>query len=352
MNYYDELGLGPDAADEDIRRAHRILSKVLHPDRQTDPAARDAAELQMRRINVLVETLLDPQRRHEYDSSQRPASFPVGSGQVNRRDVPARRWRFGGPASVLLLTMTAAVALTGAAIWFLGADLVQFQTSGNRPPIPLPKPASSAPRHPARVVEGGRVRMETRSREALPIAVSVRPPRPSHQRVAPGRTAAFPGERVPAGSPIALPTATTPEAQPTIAGQPEAVPTASIPGSPLAGWWLYAPDVGKTAATTALYAPEYIQLQIHIDNGAVQGTYSARYRVPDRPISREVAFHFEGKSDGGRSFPWQSDDGSLGVVDLKLLSVESLQVSWRVRHFGTRLGLGAGTAVLIRKIDP
>ncbi len=84
----------------------------------------------------------------------------------------------------------------------------------------------------------------------------------------------------------------------------------------------------------------------------MSGEYSARYLVPDRPISAEVAFHFQGKADGTLSFAWQSDDGSLGVVDLKMVTPETLRVSWRVSHFGTRLGLGAGTAVLIRKSGP
>jgi hypothetical protein len=73
--------------------------------------------------------------------------------------------------------------------------------------------------------------------------------------------------------------------------------------------------------------------------------------VSDRPISGNVEFRFVGKAEGARTYAWQADDGSLGVVDLKMLAADSLQVSWRVGHFGRHLGLGAGTAVLIRKID-
>jgi hypothetical protein len=117
--------------------------------------------------------------------------------------------------------------------------------------------------------------------------------------------------------------------------------------------WLYAPNSLKAGRTKiALYAPEYIQLQILAEGGIVRGEYSARYRVPDRPISPEVTFHFEGKAGGPGSFEWHSDDGSRGVVDLKMLTADSLQVNWRVSRFGTRQGLGAGTAVLIRKIEP
>jgi hypothetical protein len=113
--------------------------------------------------------------------------------------------------------------------------------------------------------------------------------------------------------------------------------------------WLYVPD-GRKDGPTRLYAPEYIQLRILAEDGALRGEYSARYQVLGRPISANVSFHFEGKAGGTSSFEWQSDDGSRGVVDLKMLTAESLQVNWRVSRFGTRMGLGAGTAVLIRKI--
>jgi len=83
----------------------------------------------------------------------------------------------------------------------------------------------------------------------------------------------------------------------------------------------------------------------------VRGEYAARYQVLDRPISAEVAFRFEGTAGGAGSFEWRSDDGSHGMVDLRMLTAESLQVNWRVNRFGTRLGLGAGKAVLTRKID-
>jgi hypothetical protein len=381
MNYYDELGLAPDAPDEDIRRVHRTLSKLLHPDLQTDPAAREAAELQMRRINVIVGTLLDPMRRREYDASLRAGPLPVVVLGPDQRDAPWRR-HFGGPVGMLLLVVTAALAVTGAAIWLLDGDLVHFQTADSHPATPPENGAPATPRQPASPAPAAVRSVAPVARENTPL---VEPPRATAtsgkpQRAAvsapvvlPSQPAAQPPPKgmatrmapalvqdtpsAPPPQPIRAPSAVAPSVAaapapttPVLTPQ-EPAPTAPPPGAALAGLWLYAPDTQKTGAKVALYAAEYIQLQIRAEDGMVHGEYSARYQVPDRPISGQVAFHFQGKADGSRSYTWQSDDGSLGMVDLKMLTAESMQVNWRVGHFGSRLGLGAGTAVLIRKID-
>ena len=353
MNYYEELGLAPDAADEDIRRAHRTLSKVLHPDRQTDPAARDAAELQMRRLNAMVDTLLDRQLRREYDISLR-AEPPavVFEGSSERRVVPRRRPVFG-PLTSLLLTIFAGLVLTGAAAWFLGGDLLHFESSGNRPASPPENSPSPVPQQPVALGRGGTRPAAKTVPSNIPAArPSSRPDQPSLdpsiQEEIPDETPLQPVHAPSVGVPnAALPAA---PATPVVVRPLDSSTVGSRPPG-LDGLWLYAPETAKTGHSK-LYAPEYIQLHIRVEDGVVRGDYSARYQVPDRPISAAVAFHFEGKSDDALSFAWQSDDGSRGVVDLKMLSQESLQVNWRAGHFGTRLGLGAGTAILIRKMNP
>jgi hypothetical protein len=338
MNYYEELGLTPAAADEDIRKAHRTLSKVLHPDRQNDPAARDAAEIQMRRINVIVDTLLDPQHRRDYDASLREE--PMVFLPPNARVAPLRP-RVVGPVGTLVLTVCAALVLTGAAAWFLVGDFIHFDTPGSRPAITpqasLPATPPAAPRNTA---------------AARPTKPVVPPP---FERVVP-RIAPehvdIPAEPPP--SPLTTPSPAEPrpsESAPIATPAPApAVITATPPKDTLDGLWLYASNSPKTGQTK-LYSPEYIQLRIRAEDAVMHGEYSARYYVPDRAISAAVAFRFDGKPGGARSFEWQSDDGSRGVVDLKVLGEESLQVNWRVSHFGGRIGLGAGTAILIRKID-
>jgi len=130
------------------------------------------------------------------------------------------------------------------------------------------------------------------------------------------------------------------------------VPPAEQPAAPgLEGLWVYAPEGPGGQRASTLYAPEFIQLRIRAQDDKLYGEYSARYFVSDRPISSDVSFTFQGKAISSGSFGWRADDGSLGIVDLKMLSTQSLQVNWRVTSFGSHIGLGAGTAVLIRKLS-
>lgn len=69
--HYQVLGVAAGASSEDIRRAHRQLARVLHPDRLSDSptAERALAERRMREVNAAWTTLSDPRRRSEYDRS-------------------------------------------------------------------------------------------------------------------------------------------------------------------------------------------------------------------------------------------------------------------------------------------
>ena len=67
--HYQVLGVAAGASPEDIRRAHRQLARVLHPDRLSDSptAERALAERRMREVNAAWTALSDPRRRGEYD---------------------------------------------------------------------------------------------------------------------------------------------------------------------------------------------------------------------------------------------------------------------------------------------
>ena len=67
ITYYEELGVTPDASQEQIREAFRALARLLHPDQQTDQQLKEIAELQMRKINRIYGVLSDPERRRRYD---------------------------------------------------------------------------------------------------------------------------------------------------------------------------------------------------------------------------------------------------------------------------------------------
>ena len=63
-DYYEVLGVGRDASDEDIKRAYRKLAVKLHPDKNPDD---HAAEEQFKELGEAYEALSDPQKRAAYD---------------------------------------------------------------------------------------------------------------------------------------------------------------------------------------------------------------------------------------------------------------------------------------------
>jgi curved DNA-binding protein CbpA len=94
MNYYEEFGIPRDASTAKIRQAYKTLARVLHPDAHPDEALKGMAERQMKRLNTMLETLLDPDMRRAYDASLFEAGHrrrvpPAGAG---RGGVDARRY--------------------------------------------------------------------------------------------------------------------------------------------------------------------------------------------------------------------------------------------------------------------
>ena len=78
---YEILGVEQSAEPESLRRAYRKLARKFHPDVNPDPKSHDV----MARINDAFSTLIDPERRNEYD-----AMLAGGFGQKTPAQQPKR----------------------------------------------------------------------------------------------------------------------------------------------------------------------------------------------------------------------------------------------------------------------
>lgn len=79
-NYYDILGVGKDANDEQLKKAYRSLAKKYHPD--LNPNNAKAAE-KLKEVNEAYEVLSNKEKRSNYDNYGDPngaAGFGGGSG--------------------------------------------------------------------------------------------------------------------------------------------------------------------------------------------------------------------------------------------------------------------------------
>ncbi|HEX6361502.1 MAG TPA: DnaJ C-terminal domain-containing protein [Albitalea sp.] len=83
-DYYATLGVGRDAAPEDIKRAYRKLARKYHPDVSKEPDA----EARFKEVSEAYEALSDPEKRAAYDE--------VGRGwQGGREFRPPPGWDSG-----------------------------------------------------------------------------------------------------------------------------------------------------------------------------------------------------------------------------------------------------------------
>lgn len=353
INYYEELGVDSNASSEEIRNAFRALARLLHPDQHTDLQLKKVAEAQMRKLNRIYAVLSDPGLRHEYDESL--AAAPVRLfreprlvlGPDGRRKLSRIAWAAGILCGVGLL------------IWF-----TEENAPGpyNRPREPdqstapvaasLPEPAAARPNQ-ASLIAGLRADLKavTTERDAamreLDRLRGVESARHTANSDADTPTTEI---HLPAVAMTELPA-------PAKLPLPVSAPQQRVErpaGHKLAGFWFYAePSSGQHNKNQSLYLPEYIEATISEENGVIYGKYRARFRIVDRAISPDVNFTFTGNSITGSqaTFPWTGAGGAKGDVTVKFISENSLRFDWNATDLGTQQGLGAGTAILTRRIE-
>jgi molecular chaperone DnaJ len=64
-NYYNVLGVAPNATDEEIKKVYRSLAMRFHPDRNQEPGA----DARFKAIGKAYEVLSDPVKREEFNQS-------------------------------------------------------------------------------------------------------------------------------------------------------------------------------------------------------------------------------------------------------------------------------------------
>ncbi len=93
-NYYELIGLTPDASQEDIKKTYIKLAKRYHPDHNGNPDDR-----RMIALNQIYEILSDPVKKQDYDNRfklQKKYDFTQGNEVKVTKQAKAQKIRTKG----------------------------------------------------------------------------------------------------------------------------------------------------------------------------------------------------------------------------------------------------------------
>ncbi len=325
MTHYEELGVSPDAPAEEIRRAFRRTSRLLHPDLQSAPELRKAAEVQMRRLNEVVEVLCQPESRAAYDRSLSTANADIAT--------PGRGIPTTTPSHTVHPSLIAGLAFGALAMfcWNIVSSaptIVEPSARVSSAPTKPPVLESATRRVPKR---SGASALPPASAGAEPVVVASDPlPRPSLG---------------PEDPPIRE------SSQPPMPPSPvehqvsPAAPTSKVSNA-LDGVWLLFRDPHDKLGPGD-FAAEFVELRLHQDGDRFSGIYRSRYRIPDRVSSPDVNFRFEGTIHA-QEFTWSGRGGSQGKVRLTLNGVNTIHLDWVAESRIPGSLLTEGSAKLVR----
>ncbi|MEB3165906.1 MAG: J domain-containing protein [Cyanobacteriota bacterium] len=243
LDPYQLLEVPASASPDELRRAFRRLSKLVHPDTTSLPAAQ--AQEAFLKLSQAYALLSDPLRRRVYDAQRgleagaggaagpggaRGAAPGAASVRIGTRPLPVRRALSGGEWFALVLLAIALVlslVLGLGVAWARGTELVR-QPSWWAQQTPLAEPAVAEPV----VTETG----VTETGPAARVAPAPTAPRPQAPPPAPGPTTTT---RSPSPTPSSAPTTrasapatrstTSPAASPTPAATPTSTAAPALP---------------------------------------------------------------------------------------------------------------------------
>lgn len=92
---YNVLGLGPGASSEELKAAHRDLTKVWHPDRFLhDPRLQQKAQEKLKEINAAYDQLRSGKAKRQTPTASAPEHYPRAHSQAVKVGKAQRiRWR-------------------------------------------------------------------------------------------------------------------------------------------------------------------------------------------------------------------------------------------------------------------
>lgn len=119
MDYYEILGVGPGATQEEIERSYRVKVKSIHPD-QYPPAERPVYEAKMKELNAAYDVLKDPEKRAFYRQRQ--------SSEDSYGGYPGGYWPGGFPSRgrVVIATLNGNGCLISMGLLLLSLILFKF----------------------------------------------------------------------------------------------------------------------------------------------------------------------------------------------------------------------------------
>jgi curved DNA-binding protein CbpA len=368
MNYYEELGVSCDCSTEELHRAYKTLARLMHPDGQVDEKLRAMAERQMTRLNEILATLTDAERRREYDQKLAAEERAVSDIVVFPRPMrprfmrrPAMRadWKRVVLKQRYLLLLLGGLVILCVAVWhYIGDELVLTEGAARTLPeaVEAATPAAPARRGPQGDERGSGTRpAQARAPSTARVEEGAGAPgdagAESEEAKRSNGAASVPSGAEKTAAAIQDPTEAPVPVSSNVQTESRAERTDAASREPsFSGNWFYAPEFGEKADVGS-YSAQYIEFILVEDSGNIVGNYRAEYKVPDKAIHPEVVFHAQGKADGGKAarMSWSSKDGAKGEVELTLRSPNLMRVVWWTSEFGSRAALASGEAWLIRQ---